>query len=118
MNFTDASVILRDVKYPGYQFVLYQGEHGELSLRAWYKEPDITTGRVETQWTRYWPIDASWNKGQLVQTAFKCVLTSHEHRAREHFTYQGERVFGPHLALDGLVALARDARIAEERMAA
>jgi hypothetical protein len=40
-----------------------------------------------------------------VQTAFKCVLTSIEHEAREQFTYSGARVFGPHFDVDALAQL-------------
>jgi hypothetical protein len=40
----------------------------------------------------------------------KCLLTSAEHRIREHFLYRGERVFGPHYDVDALVELCRAKR--------
>ena len=41
-------------------------------------------------------------KSEIVQTALKCILTSAEHRVREHFKYRGSRVYGPHFDVEAL----------------
>ena len=51
---------------------------------------------------------------ELVQTALKCVLTSLEHEAREHFTYRGAAIFGPHFDVEALVRIADRRDVREE----
>jgi hypothetical protein len=75
-------------------------------VAASYDEPDVLSGEDAVQTTRWWPINPEWTKDQIVQTLFKCVLTSHEHRVREHFLYKGRPVFGPHFELDKLWEIA------------
>ena len=66
--------------------------------------------RMEKQKTREWLIPADSDKSQIVQTAFKCLMTSLEHRGREWFLYRGKSVFGPHFDVDKLweVCTARE----------
>ncbi|SRR5581483_10871770 len=77
-------------------------DNENLFIRAFYNERDVVTGKLETQYTRKWHIEYDNELGQVVQTAFKCVLTSIEHRVREHFLYRGRNIFGPHFDLDHL----------------
>lgn len=44
-------------------------------------------------------------ESEIVQTALKCILTSAEHNVREHFTYGGTLVFGPHINISKLLSL-------------
>jgi hypothetical protein len=59
---------------------------------------------------RRWPIDPLATPGEVVQTALKAVLTWEEHESRERFHYRGQQVFGPHLDVEALAALARSRR--------
>ena len=63
------------------------------------------------QYTRKWPLSQYMVKSEVVQTALKCVLTSVEHRVREHFLYKGERIFGPHFDVEALYELAKNRRL-------
>lgn len=101
--------ILADVKFPDYNFEVIESA-GELFLQAFYAEADIVTKVYEAQRTRKWVIEVQHTKSQIVQTAFKCVLTSMEHRAREHFKYRGKRIFGPHFDVDALHQICADRR--------
>jgi hypothetical protein len=47
---------------------------------------------------------------EIVQTAFKAVMTSQEHIAREFFTYRGKQVFGPHFDVEKLADLCESRR--------
>ncbi|MGA9769189.1 MAG: hypothetical protein WBV94_09120 [Blastocatellia bacterium] len=76
-------------------------------LQARYIEPDIITGEDSLQRTRKWLLSEHMVKSEIVQTAFKCAMTSAEHRVREHFLYKGERVFGPHYDVEALVEICR-----------
>jgi hypothetical protein len=77
-------------------------------LQGRYMEADIVTGDETDQHTRKWRLSEHMTPSELVQTAFKCYLTSMEHRAREHFKYRGKRIFGPHFDVDALHEICRD----------
>jgi hypothetical protein len=107
MDKCDAKRILADVRFPGYSFVL----HGDFVdgkatyLQGVFTAPDNDQPRVmRPQHTRKWLLSQHMTRSELVQTAFKCVLTSIEHEARERFTYKGARVFGPHFDVEVLAA--------------
>lgn len=44
-------------------------------------------------------------KSEVVQTAFKAVLTAVEHETRETFLYRNKAIFGPHYNVDALLKL-------------
>ena len=77
-------------------------------LQGRYMEQDVVTGDPEDQHTRKWLLSRHMVKSEIVQTAFKCYLGSLEHRAREHFTYRGRRVLGPHFDVDALWEICKD----------
>jgi hypothetical protein len=58
------------------------------------------------QYGRKWLLSRHMTKSEVVQTAFKAVLTALEHEAREHFRYRGKAIFGPHFDVDVLHGIA------------
>ena len=54
---------------------------------------------------RKWFLSYHMTTTELVQTAFKAVLTAMEHEVREQFKYRGATVFCPHMDVDYLVDL-------------
>jgi len=113
MNIDEAREILTQVTYPQYTFNATVDGRGEMYLQAHYLEQDTYTGNVEKQFTRRWFISPEMSKSEFVQTAFKCIMTSMEHRAREHFKYRDALVFGPHFNIDRLWELASKTRPAK-----
>lgn len=91
-----------------YTFLVAADDRGAWYLRARYDEPDVRSGVVEPQLTRRWFLSPEMTKSEVVQTAFKCIMTSMEHRAREWFLYRGRAVFGPHYDVDALHAICDD----------
>lgn len=98
--------------YPGYEFSVKRDGRGEMFLQAFYIEPDVETGIPSGQVTRRWFLSPEMTQSEVVQTAFKCIVTSMEHRAREWFSYRGHAVFGPHFDIEALVSLCREGRLA------
>jgi hypothetical protein len=92
-------------KYPEYKFSVFIDGRGEIYLQAHYNEPDTITGKTEIQATRRWFISPQMTRSEIVQTCFKCIITSTEHRAREWFTYREKAIFGPHFNVDVLHAI-------------
>lgn len=111
MTIDEANEILGNVEFFNYVFTAKNDSRGTMYMQAVYDEPDIITGIVEPQHTRRWLLSPTMVKSELVQTAFKCALTSMEHRTREHFLYKGERVYGPHFDVEALVEIARAKRL-------
>lgn len=103
---------LNQIKFRDYQFIVVT-EAGRVYLQAYYEEPDVVTGENQVQKTRKWLLSPHMTRSEVVQTAFKCALTSMEHRTREHFLYKGERVFSPHYDVEALVELCRQQRFDE-----
>lgn len=92
--------------YPEYTFEVNADGRGAIYLQAMYLERDIHTEKLEPQFTRRWFLSPEMVKSEVVATCFKCILTSMEHRTREHFTYRGKRIYGPHFDVDALHSIA------------
>jgi hypothetical protein len=99
---------LEDIAFENYAFLIFRHEERYLYLQATYIDADVTTKQPTMQHTRKWLLSEHMTKSELVQTAFKCALTSMEHRAREAFRYRGKRVFGPHFDVDALHGICKD----------
>lgn len=102
MSAAEMAVVVLACNSPGYQFAVKIDGRGALYLQGTYEEADTLTGKMETQRTRRWFLSPEMTKSEIVQTVFKCVLTSMEHRTREHFTYRLKAVFGPHFNVEHL----------------
>lgn len=111
---SEVRAILVKLHYPGYRF-LAERRGTCVFLFASYFESDIRGGPDVIQETRSWLIKDGDVPSAIVQTAFKCVLTSSEHRVREHFRYRGKRIFGPHFSVDSLHDICTDKHLDYER---
>lgn len=97
--------ILRDVQFPGYTFAVKGDFLRTAYLQAAFDARCNVQGDSTTQTTRKWLLSRYMTPSELVQTAFKCVLTSIEHEAREQFRYKRAAIFGPHFDVERLVLL-------------
>ena len=102
-----AHLLLGHVHFQNYRYQVREA-HGGVVLYAIYEEADIYSGEPTEQQTRKWVLSPHMTDSEIVQTAFKCAHTSMEHRTREHFTYRGRRIFGPHFDVEDLVVLCHD----------
>lgn len=102
MTLDETAILVRECHYPDYDFFVTVDGRGAWYLQANYYEPDIITKQREKQSTRRWFLSPEMTKSEVVQTAFKCIVTSMEHRSREGFTYKNKRIFGPHFDVDAL----------------
>lgn len=101
--------IVDQTEFENYEIKVFQ-EGSKIYLQAIYMEPDIVTQEMLGQYTRKWLLSLHMTKSEVVQTVFKCCLTSMEHRTRESFKYRGKRIFGPHFDVDGLWELCANQR--------
>lgn len=110
MTVEEMRVVVELISFRDYVFEILE-KNGVPFLRGRYLEPDIITGQDEWQYTRKWQLSEHMVKSEIVQTAFKCALTSAEHTTREHFPYRGERVYDPHFDVDALYEIAKAKRL-------
>lgn len=104
MNTLDMALRIIDVKFPGYTFCVHRHD-AYTYLQAEFHSPCANTGQLTLQKTRKWQLSEHMTESELIQTAFKCVLTALEHEAREQFTYKGRAVYGPHFDVTALIEL-------------
>lgn len=114
MTFDEIVDVVCLCNYPEYAFHVERDGRGEMYLQAEYYEADTVTRDPMRQMTRRWFLSPKMTHSEIAQTAFKCIMTSMEHRAREWFTYKGRPVYGPHFNVEALVAIC-DANKFEER---
>lgn len=110
MTIEEVREIVSQISYEDYEFKVLDYS-GMMLLQGRYVEPDIITKDPTDQHTRKWYISSHAVASEIVQTALLCVLTSAEHRVREHFFYKGKRVFGPHFDVEALHELAVNKRL-------
>jgi hypothetical protein len=94
--------------HPDYEFAVIVDGRGAIYLQAGYLEADVETQLPERQLTRRWFLSPEMTESEIVQTAFKCVMTSMEHRAREWFRFAGNAIFGPHFDVHELWKLCEE----------
>jgi hypothetical protein len=106
--------VLARVSYPGFYFIV-SASNGGSYLQIKFTGPCNVTGE-ECEWkSRKWLLSTHMTDGEIVQTAFKAVLTALEHEARERFTYRGWSIFDPHYDVEALVKLRSQGKSIKER---
>lgn len=115
---------LRDVRYRDWDVNVHMdGERAYLQIGFW--EFDNTLAEHDKRVKMYqkgrkWALSPYMTKSEVVQTAFKAILTAEEHEIREKFTYKGMTIFGPHFNVDVLAEIcgqdAHDRRVDERQL--
>lgn len=111
----DIMEVLAQIECPGFDFVV-RSSAGVLYLQV--ESPDGTcnvTGEPLRWRGRKWLLSLHMTDGEIVQTAFKALLTALEHEVREQFKYKDVSVFDPHYDIDRLVELRRSEDSVVER---
>lgn len=108
------SDVLTRVDYPNFYFVVTV-DKGAFYFQIECDDRCNVTGK-DVRWkSRKWLLSIHMTDGEIVQTAFKAVLTALEHEAREKFTYRGVSIFDPHYDVEKLVELRQRADSLKER---
>lgn len=99
--------IVSQCKFRDREFALLTPQSGEIFLQLRYYDGDVDSGKCGPQHGRKWRLSRYMTTSEITQTAFKAVITSQEHVAREFFRYRGYNVYGPHYDVDRLVELCQ-----------
>lgn len=100
---------LKDVCYKDWDIhVLMDNDRAYLQLGFWACDStQMGRGPKEYQKSRKWMLSPYMTKSEVVQTAFKAILTAEEHEVRENFTYRNKPIFGPHFSIDALFSVCK-----------
>lgn len=100
--------ILAQIKFNKWKVLWYiTGDIAYLQFAA--SERCNVTGEAKDWTSRKWLLSKHMTEGEIVQTAFKAVMTAIEHETREQFTYMGQAIFDPHYDIRKLVELRASA---------
>lgn len=105
MTAAELNAIASRMEYPGHWFAVFERD-GNYLLQLRYYECDVDTGAMTEQHARKWYVSAHATESEVVRTALLACLISAEHRVREHFLYDGRRLFGPHISVAALGEVA------------
>jgi hypothetical protein len=110
----DIKDVLSRVSFPNYTFNVKENTAG-LYLQIMCQGKCNVTGDDSKWFSRKWTLSYHMTDGEIVQTAFKAVMTAVEHEVRELFTYRDESIFDPHYDVEKLVELRKQADSVVER---
>ena len=101
----DFLLIIQRITFPGMGLRLEQ-RSGEIFLSVVCPEGKNNETGAEEPWSgRKWLLQRHMTNSEVVQTAFKAILTAHEHEARELFLYRGQPVMMGHFDLEQVATL-------------
>jgi hypothetical protein len=106
--------ILARVACPTFSFVVGTS-NASLYLQIECDDRCNVTGEPLRWKGRKWLLSQHMTDGEVVQTAFKAILTAMEHEIRERFTYRGVSIFDPHYDIEKLVELRSQPDALKER---
>lgn len=104
-SFEEVRAIVANVSFMDRTFRVLEKGDGYL-LQIQYMEVDIVTGKLEKQSARKWYVSPFSTETEIVETAFKAARVSMDHVLKEHFKYEGVRVYSPHFNVRARMALA------------
>lgn len=107
MTIQNMKSIIELIEYKDWTIDIYSNDEGTPYLQVSFFERDLVTGQLSIQKSRKWLMSYHMTVSEVVQTAFKAVLTAEEHELREKFRYKNRTIFGPHFHVDALVELAK-----------
>jgi hypothetical protein len=117
LGHSEFRAILDRCTFPGFNFVLGSDRSGEFYAQVQcYDGTCNVTGQPKEWHGRKWRLSAHMTPSEVVQTAFKAVLTAVEHETRENFKYRDVSIFDPHYDVERLVELRRDSASISERL--
>jgi hypothetical protein len=100
--------LLRDIKFNDWVFRVGSMGDGHFIQCAFMAQDNMSRDRaVIWQKGRKWYVSPYAIDQEIIQTAFKAVVSAVEHETREQFIYRGVPIFNPHIDLDALVAAAQ-----------
>lgn len=113
--------VLRAIKYKDWVFTVESRtwKFEKINDTLYFLRVEFKTPNTETQddasWKgRKWLLSERMTDSEIVQTAFKAVLTAEEHETREQFKYHGQAVLAPHHNLNEVAAMMAHGQLSSD----
>lgn len=101
--------ILSQVKFKDWNIVITRKNYrSEWYLQVQFQGRCADTGDNAVLNARKWLLSPHMCESEVVGTAFLAVQQAASHEVREHFTYKGQKVYGPHFDVTRLAEFASD----------
>ena len=95
--------LIQKCSFPEYELVVKRNTFGAPYLQVQCKNGVCNVTGSSFPWNgRKWNLSKYMTDSEVVNTAFKAVLTAVEHETREKFLYRAKPIFGPHMDVDFL----------------
>lgn len=103
--------IIDDTEYRGargqkYTYELSQDVDGDVFVTLVVTRPETFSGEISDGRTWRRQLTTAMSESQIVKLLFGMGKDYDEHECREGFTYKGRRVFGPHIDIAQMWAIA------------
>lgn len=99
---TELEALLHDLAFRDWRFIIIEIDEQQF-LKVVGIGYDLTRGGIAVKFSgRPWRVSVHMTKSEVVQTAFKAVMTAMEHEIRESFLYRGRPIFDPHYDVEKL----------------
>lgn len=111
----DFLLVVERLQYPGFTFKLETRAADVFLSVVCINGTNNETGVAEVWTGRKWLLQSHMTNSEVVQTAFKAVMTALEHEAREQFKYRGVAVLHGHYDLEQMVSLSQNGALLTDR---
>jgi len=91
--------ILANIQYKDWKFFLGEDLGGRLFLQVRFLAHCVVSGKLNEQRCRKWWVSPYMTETEIVDTAFKAVLSAEEHEAKEKFKYHNKVIHNPHISV-------------------
>ena len=116
MNLDEIKEVLKEIQFNDWKInAHYESFTPRIYLQVEASGKCNVSGQPWNWKGRKWNLSRYMVKSEIVQTAFKAVMTAMEHEVREQFLYKGVSIFDPHYDVDKLVTLRRKSNCLDER---
>lgn len=108
-------LIVQRIEYPGFSFKIVQNKQEIFLQVVCLNGVNNETGEPESWTGRKWRLSRHMTNSEVVQTAFKAILTALEHEARELFRYRGVPVLHGHFDMEQIATLMQNKLLLTDR---
>lgn len=104
LNYESVSAIVSRITYKAWEFIVLKKGDGFLlqpQFLAWdHTNPKAT----EPVWQkcRKWYVSSHSCEAEVVRTVYKAIEAAELHELQEHFKFDGQSIFGPHVSPEDL----------------
>ena len=83
-----------------------KNESGRIFIQCIYTTPCTVTGELKEWHGRKWYLSDYMTEDEIIKTCYAAYKATVEHEIMEGFTYNGLRLFNPHVSYEALLSIS------------